>query len=374
MQSPERLGQAIASAIVVLCLVACGLSFDSTGSVEPRSDSGDLQVADLVWVAARTIDENDIATGLEMQLVRGDGTVAWDTRLPLTAEAGGGFAFMSGPRSGRLAYGLRTADGGTTIVTADAHDGVAAEIATMTDPVHGGVIAPDGTAVYLLVEGNGQEVHRLDLAPGATAELVAVVPPADPELLTTPFSAVRVTPDGTRLIVERCGETGACRWTVVSLPVGEVREIEVDGAGRIIDLSDDHLLTAAAECVTGPCPYVIVDLEAATGVAWDPGAHTARLVSTPDGGALLAYDTGGTGDGTTRVVLVDLETFDERPLADASQPGAELGLAREGQDDWAPPGWVVLVPPGMNLGEQGGPVLVNALDGRVMQLAMPAGS
>jgi hypothetical protein len=373
MPSPERLGQAIASAFLVLCSVACGLGVESTGSKEPRSDTGDLTVADLVWVAGRTIEENDMATGLEMRLIRGDGLVAWETRLPLAADAGGGFAFMSGPRGGRLAYGLRT-HGVTTIVVADAREGVATEIANMTDLVHGGVIAPDGTAAFLMVEGNRQEIQRIELEPGATPELVAILPPADPELPINPFNAVRMTPDGTRLIVERCGETGACRWAIVSLPDGAVREIQADGAGRIIDLSDDHLLTAATECMAGPCPYVIVDLEAGTGVAWDPGAHTARLVSMPDGGALLAYDTGGTGDGTMHVVLVDLETFDERPLADAGQPGAEFGLAREGQDDWAPPGWVVLVPPGLNLGEQGGPVLVNALDGRVVQLAAPAGS
>ena len=74
-----------------------------------------------------------------------------------------------------------------------------------------------------------------------------------------------------------------------------------------------------------------------------------------------------------QVVLVDPETFDERPLAAGDQAGAGLGLAREGQDDWAPSGWVVLVPPGSNLGEQGGPLLVNTDDGRVVQLAGPAG-
>lgn len=255
---------------------------------------------------------------------------------------------------------------------ADADGGVATEVATVAEAVHGGVIAPDGSAAYLLV-GTKLEIHRIELEAGALAELVATMPSVEPDLQITPISPVRVTPDGSRLIIERCGQTGSCQWAIVSLPTGEVREMEAEGAGRIIDLSDDRLLTAAADCAVGPCPFVIVDLETGNGDVWDPGANTARLVQDPDGSTLLAYDTSGTGGGRLEVVLVDPGTFDERRLADAGQPGADLGLAREGQDDWAPRGWVVLVQPGLNLGEQGGPVLVNTDDGRVVQLAEPVG-
>ena len=371
MEIRERLGRAIATAIVGLFLAACGDPIES-GSNGPGLDGDGLQVADLVWVAGRTIEENDLATAVVVLLVRGDGRVAWETRLRMTAEAGGGIAFLSGPRAGRLTYGLRT-EAGTTIFAADADEGVATEVATVAETVHGGVLAPDGSAAFLLVEGSTQEIHRIDLEAGAHAELVAVMPPAEPGLQITPFTALRVTPDGTRLIVERCGQTGACQWAIVSLSTGEVREIEAVRAGRIIDLSNDRLLTAATDCAVGPCPFVIVDLETGNGEIWDPGANSVRLVEEPDGSTLLAYDTSGTGGGRLRVVLVDPETFDERPLPAAGQPGAELGLAREGQDEWAPPGWVVLVPPGLNLGEQGGPVLVNTHDGRVVQLAQPAG-
>lgn len=368
MDFRERLGRSTAIAIAGLSLAACG---EPAGSPD-SSHGGGLQVADLVWVAGRTIEENDVPTALEVLLVRGDGSVAWHTRLQMTVEPGGGLAFISGPRAGRLTYGFRT-EAGTTIFMADADEGAATEVATVAELVHGGVIAPDGGAAFLLVEGSRLEVHRIDLEAGAHAELVAVMPRAEPDVQVTPFTASRVTPDGTRLIVERCGPTGACRWAIVSLATGEVHEIEAERAGRIIDLSNDRMLTVATECAVGPCPFVLVDLETGTGEVWDPGANTARLLQEPDGGTLLAYDTSGTGGERLQVVLVDPETFDERPLAAGGQVGAGLGLAREGQDEWAPPGWVVLVPPGSNLGEQGGPVLVNTDDGRVVQLAEPPG-
>jgi hypothetical protein len=91
----------------------------------------------------------------------------------------------------------------------------------------------------------------------------------------------------------------------------------------------------------------------------------------PDGGAVLAYDTAGTGDDPIRISLVDPATFEERPLDPIGDPGAALGLAREGQDEWAPPGWLVLAGQGLNLGEQGGPVLVSVSDGRVVRLPAP---
>ena len=183
MDLRERLGRAAAIAVVGISLAACG---EPTGSAD-SSDGHGLQVADLIWVAGRTIEENDVPSALELVLVRGDGSLAWQTRLQMTAEPGGGLAFISGPRAGRLTYGLRT-DAGTTIFAADADEGVATEIATVAELVHGGVIAPDGSAAILLVEGSKLEVHRVDLEAGADAELVAVIPPAQPDVQITPFT------------------------------------------------------------------------------------------------------------------------------------------------------------------------------------------
>jgi hypothetical protein len=366
MPSRNRALWAAASAVLLFAAVACDLPGPSaTAADEPGT-------ADLVWLAARAIEENDRATAVEMSLVRADGTVPWSGRLELDPDApGGGIAFLAGPRAGRLAYGL-AAETETTVVRADAQEGAAEEIATIEGVVHGAALTPDATVLYLAVEGAKLEIQRLALEPGATAEHVAFVPaPAGPDVTITPFRGLQATPDGEHLLLERCDPTGRCSWLELAVGSGEMRQIEIDGAGRLIDLSNDLLLTAATGCDAGPCTYVIVDREAASGVAWDPGAHNARLIVTPDGGSVLAYDTAGTGGAAVRIGLVDPATLEERPLEPLGEPGVELGLAREGQDDWAPPGWLVLAGPGLNLGEEGGPVLVNVLDERVVRLPAP---
>jgi hypothetical protein len=366
MPSRDRVLLAVAAAVLLIASAACG-------APEPSATADDdPEPADLVWLSARSIEENDVATAVDLSLVRGDGTVAWSGRLELDPGApGGGIAFLAGPHGGRMAYGL-IAETGTTVVRVDAHDGAAAEIATIEGVVHGAALSPDGTVLYLALEAAKLEIQRLTLEPGATADRVAFVPAAArPDVAITPFRGLQTTPDGEHLLLERCDPAGQCRWLELAVDGGETREIEVDGAGRLIDLSNDLLLTAATGCDTGPCGYVIVDRESRAGAAWDPGAHNARLVVTPDGGSVLAYDTAGTGGPAVRIGLADPVTLEERPLDPIGEPGAELGLAREGQDEWAPPGWLVLVGPGLNLGEQGGPVLVNVLDGRVVRLPAP---
>jgi hypothetical protein len=361
-----RVFSASASAVLLIASVACDAPDPSATAAD------DPEGADLVWLFAREIEQNDLTTAVEMGLVRGDGTVAWSGRLDVDPGApGGGVAFVAGPRAGRLAYGLAT-ETGTTVIRADARDGASAEIATVEGVVHGAALSPDATALYLVVEAAKLEIQRLSLEPGASAEQVALVPaPVEPDSTITPFRGLQTTPDGEHLLLERCDPTGRCSWLELAVDSGEAREIEVEGAGRLIDLSNDLLLTAATGCVTGPCPYVIVDRESGAGVAWDPDAHNARLVVTPDGGSVLAYDTAGTGGAAVRIGLVDPATLEERRLDPMGEPGREVSLAREGQDEWAPPGWLVLAGPGLNIGEQGGPVLVNVLDERVVQLPAP---
>lgn len=356
-----------ALAMLVLVTAACSAA-DTSGA--PSDARGPSQ---LVWLVGRSVEANDIPTALELSLVREDGSVAWSARIPMIlGEPGGGIAFIAGPHDGRLAYGIM-AGGATQIFLADAGQGTSREIATIDTAVRGAALGPSGGVLYLAVETPGLELHRLALEPRAAPERLAPIPPAGLDVSVTPFRGLRITPDGAHVLLERCDPDGACGWTEIATADGTVREIRAQGAGPLVDVSNDLLLALAVPCDAGPCPYVLVDRGSGASRPWDPGAHTVRLVVTPEGGELLAFDTTGVGGASSRIGIVDPVTLRERDLPGAEGGPGELSLAREGQDDWAPPGWLVLAPPGSNLGELGGPVLLNVQDGTTRRLPAPAG-
>jgi hypothetical protein len=118
---------------------------------------------------------------------------------------------------------------------------------------------------------------------------------------------------------------------------------------------------------------VLVDLVTSDTEEFDLGAHEARLALADDGRTVIVYDNQGVpgSDPQLTITAVDPQSGDERVLLQSDATGDALGLAREGQGSWAPPGWVVLAPPGLNVGEAGGPVLLRLSDGQIVRLPVP---
>ena len=333
---------------------------------------GDLDPGRLTWLALRSVEEEDFLVALELTLVRGDGSVAWRDRVSVDPQApAAGIGVLSGPSvTGRMAVGTH-ADGGTRILIVDA-SGATRELA-VDGIVLSGTIAPDGSELYLVVSGRELTIERLDLDGHGTQSTLASMPPVRLPDLTSGLDLLRVTPDGRRLVTEVCTEPGSCWWQMIDLASAEVTELDPDGAGQMIDLSNDTLLAAVTDCDAGPCPFVLVDLDTGAARQWDPDAHNAALAIAENGSTMLLTDGGGLGAGSGPITVIDPTSMDERVLH-AGDGDPALGLARFGQGEWAPHGWMVAAPPGANVGEMGGPTLIRLRDGFVLRLPAPAGS
>lgn len=356
---PSRWLASILAFVVGACLPA-PTSPGATPATDPTGAES------LVWLATRSVEENDVTRAVRLTLGRGDGTVLWRSELPVDPQLpGGGYAFVSGPRNGTLAFAPLTADGGAEVRVVTAAERAEVSIFTLGTAPIGGVVAPAGDQVFLAhADTDAVRITRVTLQ-GQHEEVVRL-PARDVELRVGGWPRVLdISPDGTRLVVQLCGAEG-CRWQVVDLAGGGVVDVEWPGSSGMVNLTND-LLLATAGCGSGPCPHVLVDL--ATGVARevDLGAHSARLAIDDRGRSVILHDTEGLGGGL-RITAQDPRTGAERVLA-LSDPQLQYGLAREGQGDWAPPGWFVAAPSGMNVGEGGlGPALVRIADGLVVQL------
>lgn len=366
-----------ASVVVACLLVACGSpsasgvpSADVTAA--PVATDGEPDVAGLTWLAVRSLEEDDLLIGVELALVRGDGSVAWQERMPVNTRApASGIGVLTGPaaRSGRFAVGTHV-DGETVIRIVD-RDGAVRE-QRVAGTVLSGVIAPDGSELYLVVSARELTIERLELDGDGAQSTVAAMPPVRQPELMAGIDLLRMTPDGRRLVIEVCTGLGTCWWRIVDLESGAETAMRPDGAGPMVDLSNDTLLATATSCQAGPCPFVLIDLGTGAVQPWDPNRHSAALGILEDGGTVLISDGSGVGNGSGPIVVTDPTTLQERMIHDGTEPDGSLGIARAGQREWAPPGWMVAAPLGANIGEMGGPTLIRLRDGFVLRLPAPA--
>lgn len=339
----------------------------------PSAAADELDPRALTWLALRTVEEEeDFLVGLELSLVRGDGSVTWQGRVSVDTQApAAGIGVLTGPaRTGRIAVGTH-ADAETRILIVDA-DGATREV-VVDGTVLSGTLAPDGSQLYLVVSGRELTIERLDLDGDGRQSTLAPMPPVRQPELTAGIDLLRVTPDGRRLVTEVCTDLGSCWWQIIELGSMDTMELHPEGAGPMAGLSNDTLLATATDCDAGPCPFVLVDLDGGAVRPWDPGVHNAALAIGEDGSTVLLTDEGGLGAGSGAIMATDPASMQMRVLH-AGDPDTPLGLARAGQGEWAPAGWMVAAPPGMNVGEVGGPTLIRLRDGFVLRLPAPAGS
>jgi hypothetical protein len=365
LSHPRRLVGLLLS--IALSVAACGATVDRSPGPTGRDAADDGFSADLAWLAVHEIEENDVTVAIDAELVRSDGSVVWNGKLALNPAVPGGLVVV-GPRDGVLAYGALV-DGAMVLRIVRSSDGSDQEIGRLPGTVVGAALDPRGDGLYLAVEGDDLRIVRVPFDGTEPQDLHRER--INGRLLLT-WDRLHATPDGRRLVLDRC-LAESCSWLVLDTETGGTTTLEPDGAGMRVDLSNDTVLTTATSCVTGPCPFVLVDLVTSDTEEFDLGAHEARLALADDGRTVIVYDNQGVpgSDPQLTITAVDPQNGDERVLLQSDATGDGLGLAREGQGSWAPPGWVVLAPPGLNVGEAGGPVLLRLSDGQIVRLPVP---
>lgn len=367
------LGAALTVVVLVAACAGDGVAPDASTPGAASPEAGEIDPAGLTWLRARSREAFDAPVELELSLVRGDGSVAWIDRVPVDGQApASGIGVLAGPaRSGRIAVGAHDSGGVATRIRIVDRSGAIREV-NVNGTVLSGAIAPDGSELYLVVSGRDLVIERLELDEGGAISPLGAMPPVRQPELMSGLDLLQVTPDGRLLITEVCTRLGACWWHVTDLESGDQRALRPADAGPMVDLSNDTLLARSADCTAGPCPFVLVDLHTGVARGWDPQAHNAALAIREDGSTGFLIDGGGLGAGTGPISMVDPTSMERRVLHAGDGPDAALGLARQGQGEWAPTGWIVAAPPGMNVGETGGPTLIRLRDGFVLELPPPA--
>ena len=366
---------AAAAAFAILGVVAAcaapSTSREMTRHTTPAPSFDPSDPSALAWLALRSEKEDDFVIAVDVSLVRGDGGVVWQDRVPVEPQAvASGIGVLAGPaRTGRIAVG-RHVDGGTLIRVVD-RDGTVREVA-MPGLALSGVLTPDGSALLAVVAGAAITIERLELEGEPTQSRLAPMPVVPEHELLAGMDFLRLTPDGRHLVIEICAGARVCWWQINDTETGAESAIRPDGAGPMIDLSNDTILASDTTCAVGPCAFLLVDLADGTARRWDPARHNVALATREDGATVLLSDGFGVGEGFGPITATDPATMKSRVLHDGTLPSGFLGLARAGQREWAPPGWIVAAPPGTNLGEMGGPVLIRLSDGFVLTLPPPA--
>lgn len=357
------------AALVGACAAPSAIG-ETPGQGTPASTIESLDTATITWLATRIDEESDSVVGLDVSLVRGDGAVVWQDRLPIDPVApASGIGVLAGPaRTGRIVVG-RHVDGDSLFRVVD-RDGTVREVEVQGLALSG-VLAADGSALFVVLDGEAPTIERFQLDGEPAQSTFASMPSVPQHELMAGMDLLRLTPDGRHLVIEICAGTGGCSWEIFDTETGAEWVIEPGGAGPTIDLSNDTLLVADIDCAVGPCPFLLVDLADGATRSWDPGSHNAALAIREDGMTALLSDGFGVGEGFGPITVTDPATMASRILHDGTMPNGFLGLARAGQREWAPSGWVVAAPPGTNLGETGGPVLIRLSDGFALTLPMP---
>ena len=367
------LGPAAVALVIVGVVAACAApstSHQTPAKATPASSFDPSDRSALTWLAMRSEEEDDFVIAVDVSLVRGDGAVVWRDRVSVDPQApASGIGVLAGPaRTGRIVVGRHV--GGDTLLRVVDRDGTVREV-KVRGLALSGVLAADGSALFAVVSDEAVTIERIQLEGDPTQSGLASMPSVPQHKFMAGMDLLRLTPDGRRLVIEVCAGAGECSWEMFDTETGAKSVIRPDGAGPMIDLSNDTLLVSDTNCAVGPCPFLLVDLADATARPWDPGRHNAALTIREDGTTVLLSDGSGVGEGFGPITVTDPATMKSRVLHDGTEPDGFLGLARAGQREWAPPGWMVAAPPGTNLGEGGGPMLIRLSDGFVLALPEP---
>jgi hypothetical protein len=344
-----------------------GPSQTASPSASPQNAAGLLEWYQLE--ARERPDQDDVLGSLTLRTGYVDGTTTAQIGLPIDLEVDWpplGFAFASGPAGGLVAYAM---DDGTTsrVHLVDVATGETRRVLESTQAMVAGMIHPSADALYLLSgdrRSHEARLVRVDLdGAGVVGEPVELPGLASIDALS-PFGLLHGTPDGSRLVLERCADS--CAYRVISLAAPGERIHEPDGTGVIVGMGNTTLLAQASTWTSEIKRFFLVDLASGAATAVEPEAEQATLVEGPTG-SLVVIERHGTIsvlDPATGA-LRQLELGEDLPFLVRLVPEPE----RQGLP--LPPGWIVL-------GDEGRiaidgptdhpPVMVEVATGRIVEL------
>jgi hypothetical protein len=364
------IGLRLAVLIAAVIVSGCG-GPSQTGSpiASPPNGSGLLE-----WYqveARERPDQDDVLGSLTLRTGFVDGTTTAEIALPFDLEQRWpsiGLGFVAGPAAGIVAYSLD--DGrNSQVELVEVATGAVHTAFDLPQPIVAGTIHPSGEALYLVLgdrRSRRGNLVRVDLDGVAVAgEHVEVPGLGEAELnFLEPFELLHWTPDGSRLVVQRCGD--ACSYTVISHPGGGGRIHEPDATGSIVGISNTTLLAQASTWTSQTKRFFTVDLASGDVAEVEPEAERATLVEGPTGPLVVLQ-------GAATLTVVDPLTDARRELDVGPDRFYLVQLVSEPERQGLPlpPGWIVLGDEGrisIDGPTDNPPVMVEVATGRIVEL------
>lgn len=335
-------------ALLLLLATACAAPTPTATPSASGTDPGQLPWFQVEATESR--EQDDVLAALTLRVGYVDGTTTAEFALPVRLEQRIppiGLGFITSDGNGRVAFS--TDDGQqSTIQLIDVASGTSRAILKTDRPLLAGLLHPDGAILYLVAadraSGTQAELFSLDLeAPDAQPM------PLDPAWLGDPtlaanegFTLLHLTPDGTRLIVQRC-PADSCSYRIIRLATGEVSVVEPPGTGALLGITNQALLAHPSSWgMTKAFVFVSMDGEVAD---LELVGSAATLVAAPDGPrvVLATGDLGSADVDPDFYEVIDPESGESRPLfpqAGARPPMGPIVSLPETQGLHLPPGWI----------------------------------
>lgn len=356
-------------AALVLIVAACG----GSPSPPPAAEADRLP-----WYQVHTREENDQLAEVILRVGYTDGTTTATIPLPINRNQAMplfGLGFVTGPANGVVVFSVDDGDR-SRVQLVEVASGKTSVLFESAEPVMAGAIHPTGSPLYLVTADRASDPMRfnarmVELSLGDDREVgearewpwLGDAPVNRPEM----FNLFHFTPDGSRLVVQRCRDT-ACSYRVVSLSDGSLGELEAALGGEIAGISNDALIVHPANWGMTK-EFQQVPLAGSNLPPLNLIGQVATLVTT-EAGPMNVLGKGEQG-GAADYVIVNPRTAEERPLATPRDLFGSLVPEPERQGLRPPPGWAVFAPEG-RISREGPPMpltLVHVISGRALEVS-----
>jgi hypothetical protein len=356
-----------AALTIVLMVAECG------GSPSP---SPAAEADRLPWYQVETREANDQLAEIILRVGYQDGTTTATIPLPVNRNLDlplFGLGFITGPANGVVVFGVDDGDR-SKVQLVEVASGETSIIFESAEPVIAGAVHPAGSPLYLVTADRASDPMRIDARMVELAlgdDRAAGEPAGRPWLGDAPvnrpemFNVFHFTPDGSRLVVQRC-RNSACSYRVVSLSDGSLAELEAAGGGEIVGISNEALIVHPADWGMTK-EFQQVPLPGSNLPPMNLIGPVATVVTTEAGPMNVLGQGEQAGAG---YVIVNPRTAEERRLATPRDLSGGLVGEPERQGFRPPPGWAVFAAEG-RISREGLPMsltLVHVLSGLALEV------